>query len=350
MTLVFAYGTRPEAVKLGPVVAAVRTLGIKPLIVATGQHSDLLAGTPAETDLADGVSLNLQSTGNVPRYLATAQAALHGYFKTMEEMAVVVVQGDTMSALAGARAAVAAGHLVAHVEAGVRSHDLDDPWPEEENRRTITGLASWHYAASTTAYANLLTEGVAQSHIRLTGNPGISALARYTGITPQKPQPYLVVTLHRRELMRDQLLDGVLRGLVSAATEHSDVEFYWPIHPSIRPHLNWPQTVANIKLADPIPYREMVLLLARATGVVTDSGGLQEEAAALGVPCICLRRVTDRPESIEAGTAERRDPTEVGVTQGVEILVRGRLERRPLDCYGDATAADQIARHLVSLV
>ena len=354
MSLLFIYGTRPEAIKLGPVVAAVRALGCPAVVVCTGQHTTLLKGTPAETDLADGHSLGIPSDGNVPKYLTHATAALKSYLTPVSDETVVVVQGDTMSALAGALAATDRDLTVCHVEAGVRSHDDDDPWPEEINRRKITSLAPWHYAASPTAYANLLAEGIPQPCLRLTGNPGISALARYSDARPiHPPEPTILITLHRRELLRrpDEWA-SVLEGILDAGRAWPEVRFCWPVHPGVlwAIPLSWTQVLPkNVVLIEPLPYRKMVLLLSSCTGVVTDSGGVQEEAAALGVPCVCLRHVTDRPESIEAGVAVRMDPNAVGVAQGVELLARGRLERRPIDVHGDVTAADQIARHLVTL-
>src|SRR3990172_2986414 len=365
MNLLFIYGTRPEAIKLGPIVAALRAGGEPPKILATGQHTDLLEGTPAETDLAGGDSLGLRSDGNVPKYLTHATEAIQDYLSRFclplgagyghPPVPIVVVQGDTMSTLAGALAAHERGFPIAHVEAGVRSGDRDDPWPEELNRLKITSLATWHYAASTTAYANLLAEGVLQRYIRLTGNPGISALARYTDARPiAPPEPTILVTLHRRELLRRaEDWVSVLDGLRRASEAWPQLQFCWPVHPGVLNQipLGWAQSLPkSFVLIDPLPYRKMALLLSSCTGVITDSGGVQEEAAALGVPCICLRKVTDRPESIEAGVAARMDTNAVGVTQGVEMLARGRLERRPIDVYGDVTAADLIARHLGNLL
>lgn len=354
MSLVLVYGTRPDAVKVGPVVAALHALGERPIVVCSGQHTDLLMGTPAETDLVNGTSLGLKSDGHIPRWMTNAELAFTDYFQTFNDPPVVVVQGDTMTALAAAKSAANLEIPVAHIEAGVRSHNLEDPWPEELNRREITTLTSWHYAHSTTAYANLLSEGVDHRTVRLTGNPGMSALKRYSNARPiHPPEPTILITLHRRELLQRPDFLSALDGLKEAALVWPELQFIWPIHPGVLPHIpvSWANEFSgNVRLIDPLPYRQMALLLASSTGVVTDSGGVQEEAAALGVPCICLRRFTDRPESIEAGVAMRCDPNAVGFAQGVEMLARGRLERRPIDAYGDVLSADMIARHLAGLV
>src|SRR5205807_4624075 len=197
--ILIAFGTRPEAIKLGPVAAELAADKVPFGLLAAGQHRELLVGTPAETDLAAASSLGLPSEGNVVRWLARARARVRVWLREHEEFDPVVVQGDTMSALAVARAACDAGRAVAHIEAGVRSHDRANPWPEEQTRVEITELARWHYAATPTAWANLAQEGVPSSLIVLTGNPIVSALARYTAARPCGPQPHILVTLHRRE-------------------------------------------------------------------------------------------------------------------------------------------------------
>ena len=351
MSLLVLFGTRPEAIKLGPVVAALREAHVPLELLATGQHTTLLRGTPAETDLAGAGSLGLTSDGNIPRWLAQAERSLGLWLTAHPGVATVIVQGDTMSALAGARAAKQANRELVHIEAGVRSHDLENPWPEEGTRIEITRLADWHFAATPTAFANLLAEGIPERRIRLTGNSIVSALARYTDAKPQPPQPHILVTLHRHELVRDSArLADVLTGLHEAALAYGPVQFFWPQHPAVAESSGWLTWPENVRIMAPLPYPTAALMLASATGVLTDSGGLMEEAATLGVPCACLRHACDRPEAVEAGVAVCHLPTRLGVRQGVDALLQGTLPRRPSAVYGDPTAASQIARYLERLV
>lgn len=354
MTVLLAFGTRPEAIKLGPVAAELRVLKAPLEILCTGQHRELLLGTPAENDLTPAISLALPSHGNVLRWSARAEREareyLVGHFDPIAT--IVVVQGDTMSALAIARAAVSADFTVAHVEAGVRSHDKDNPWPEEESRVEITHLATWHYAATPQAYANLLAEGVSQQRILLTGNPGVSALARYTDAKPQPPQPHILVTMHRREwLIPGDTVEETMLALAEEAYLDPRIDYIWPMHPAVHDRVNGKlaKFPSNVHVLGPLPYAKVARILASALGVLTDSGGLQEEAATLGVPCAVLRRACDRPEALEAGVARLFSPDGAGVRAAVGTLVSGALPRRPTDIYGTVGAATNIANHLARL-
>jgi len=351
-SLVLCYGCRPEAIKLGPVAHELRLLGVRPVLLCTGQHTHLLAGTPAETDLVEARSLGLASGGSVTRWLASAEAPLKSVLGEHKD-AVVVVQGDTMSALATARAADALGIPVAHVEAGVRSWDVDEPWPEEHFRREITQLAAWHYAPTSTAFANLVRDNVPITKIRVTGNTVVSALACYTSAKPQvaaEPPGTILVTLHRRELQLSPFLPQTLQALGFALAHAHPVQFLWPLHPAMEAavkQVTWPE---NVKFVAPLPYRACVEGLARCVGVLTDSGGLQEEAATLGVPCAVVRRVTDRPESVEAGVARLFVPLPEYMDAAVQTLVMKVLPRQPSDVFGTPAAASEVARALASLV
>jgi UDP-N-acetylglucosamine 2-epimerase (non-hydrolysing) len=348
--LTVVFGTRPEACKLGPIAAELRVLHVPFRIICTGQHTDLLEGSPAESDLRDNISLGLASINNPVKWLRTAVPRLEGALDILEA-SLVVVQGDTASALAGARAARLQELPVVHVEAGVRSGCAEEPWPEEGYRREITRLAAYHYAASTQAYANLLAEGVNASHVRLTGNPAVSALVWYANAKPRKPEPFVVLTMHRREWLVRQQVPDFYAAVCEACREHPALDVLWPVHPAVRPYLDAVDKRGqpkNLWLERPFAYETMVDTLSRACGLVTDSGGLVEEAATLGVPTAILRRHNDRPEAVEAGIAIQMDPTDVRIA--IAFLAGGGLARKPTDVYGDATAASQIVRHLSQLV
>jgi len=349
--LLLVFGTRPEAIKLGPVAAELRALGVPFATLCTGQHTDLLRGTPAESDLAGGTSLGLASSGNIVKYLRTAEMKLREYLEARPDYEVVVVQGDTMSALAAARAATIQERLLVHVEAGVRSGDVNNPWPEEDTRKEISQLADWHYAATPTAFANLLAEGVRHERIRLTGNPVVSALARYTSAKPVPPEPHILITMHRREWLRSADVKPVIDALERAAAEHPRVAFVWPVHPTVRKFFEGRVELGSPLLTGPPqPYERMALVLASSMGVITDSGGLQEESATLGVPCAVLRFATDRPESVEAGVARLFEPTATGVAAAVETFASGGVLRRLSAWFGsgdrEAFAASLLAEFM----
>lgn len=343
--IAFIYGTRPEAVKISAVVHALRELGHEPVVLCTGQHTDLLGGTPADTILADAENLRLDSGGNVRDYLAVAQPQLEKALRRINP-SYVAVQGDTMSVLAGARAAVACQIPVCHIEAGVRSW-ADEPWPEEVIRRHVTSLAEWHYAHSVDSLDNLEREQIDPEFVLLTGNPGISALWQYTDARPRDAVGHtIVITLHRRELRDKGLVPDLVTHLVRAIKATPNYTFLWPVHPAMRAFL--PKKVpANLILSEPIPYAQMLQEVSEARGVLTDSGGLVEEAATLGVPTVILRHHNDRPEAEFHKVARRIDPEDV--CEAVRILVAEEIRRMPMDIYGTADSAQTIAEHLAML-
>lgn len=356
--IVFVWGTRPEALKIGPVVAELASRQIPYRTIATGQHWNLLQGTPAETDLKDATSLGLPSSGEPIRWIAEVVPVLISTLASLDPT-VVVVQGDTASALAGAKAAHHIGIPVAHIEAGIRSHNLEEPWPEEGFRREITKLATWHYTPTSTTYANLIAEGVPAQRIRLTGNTVVSALARYTHAVAQPPEDHIVLTMHRREWLQWVDLAAFLGEVAEACLDHPRLTIIWPVHPAVK--AKWPEEWSNPKnlwLESPLPYGQMMELLAKARGLATDSGGLVEEAATLGIPTAILRKTNDRPEAVDAGVAKQFSPKEL--RKAIDWLAYDWLNKRPsiigfpprapTNAFGDWTAATQIAEELTRLL
>lgn len=339
MNLVVIFGTRPEAIKIGPVVAELRNLGIQPTMLCTGQHTSLLHGTPAESDLAGAETLGLPSTGNVTTWLLHASAVLEEWFRTREP-SWVVVQGDTMSAYAGAKAAHQAGWPVAHIEAGLRSGDLNNPWPEEGFRRDIAQLASLHFAPTDRARENLLAEGVSRETIFVTGNPGVSALTTYTSARPfTKPTKTLLFTMHRREWLQSPNHLAILDAL-----QRLDPSFdlLWPVHPAVNLQ-GAPPLPGNVHLLPPLSYRVTLTLLAQSWGILTDSGGLQEEAVTLGVPCAVLRKTCDRPEGFSP-ICHRFNPEHL--SDALRWITTPR-PRMPSHAYGLPDAARLIAMRIL---
>lgn len=341
-------GSRPECIKLGPVVAELRALGAPVKVVLTGQHVELLRGTPADSDLQPAENLALKSDGNVAKWLTKAQAALKNHMLKVAP-SVVVVQGDTMTVEAASAAAISLDIPIAHVEAGVRSGDLHNPWPEERTRVSVAQRATWHYAPTSTAFANLLAEGIDQRSIRVTGNTCVSALARYVPqvVPTSNPEPIVLVTLHRREVQRNDVAEALYSAIRFAAIKATRLHFAWPMHPGFAKHIGRFREPWNLKIIEPLPYAECVRLLAGCTGVITDSGGLCEEAATLGVPTAIIRAVNDRPEAEHAGIARRFPVEHMGIQDAVEWIQDAT--RAPSACFGAPDAAAQIARHLSTL-
>jgi UDP-N-acetylglucosamine 2-epimerase (non-hydrolysing) len=363
--VMLAFGTRPEAIKMLPVLAELRRRpALAPLALTTGQHGAMLgqavAGFGERVDIAlPTLPRGLNLSAIFARVLTGVTAALE-----REKPDLVLVHGDTTTALA---AALAAFHLripVGHVEAGQRSFDLDRPWPEELNRVAVDALADLLFAPTEGAAANLAAEYRARGRIFVTGNTGIDALlamaarlaqdatlsARVAAaLPPLDPGKRLVlVTAHRRE----SLGEGLLRicDAVAALAARGDVEIVWPLHnnPAVRgPVLQALAGREGVHLLDPLDHAAMVFLLRRAFLVLTDSGGLQEEAPALGRPVLVLREVTERPEAVAAGAARL-----VGTDAERIVALAARLlddagfhaaMARPVFPFGDGSASRHIA-------
>lgn len=348
--IVVGFGTRPEAIKLGPVVAELRHRGCEPELLCTAQHTTLLRGTPAETDLVGAYSLGLESDGDVERWLLRAAPLL--YDRLDRETDLVVVQGDTMSAYAIALAASDLGIPVAHVEAGLRSHDPLEPDPEERFRVAIAKLATIHCCPTVIAMENLAAEGVDQGKY-LTGNPVVSALERYATLIPvAEPADQVLVTMHRHEWKARgaKHVQATINALLETAERWPHVRFLWPMHPGVvqfaalKPWM----LPRNALVSPPLAYTETITQLRRSIGVATDSGGLQEEAATLGVPCAVLRNVTDRPESIDVGLAALFPPDPAGMSDGLDWLLHRAAPRIPSSCFGTPDAARAIAQVLTT--
>jgi UDP-N-acetylglucosamine 2-epimerase (non-hydrolysing) len=304
-------GTRPEAVKMAPVAHALRSRGARALVVTTGQHADLAPAALAEAGLAADIALAAGAAGRDPAEMVGALVPALAARMRVARPAMVLVQGDTVSALAGAMAAAYARVPVAHVEAGLRSDDRGAPWPEELHRRMIAPLADLHFAPTAGAAAALRAEGIVEG-VHVTGNTGIDALfaavARGGGL-PELPQgdgPLLLVTVHRRENLGAPLA-GVCAAVRTLAAGGARIA--WPVHPSpavgkvVREALG---DVPGVALLEPLGHGAAASLMAAADLVLTDSGGVQEEAPALGRRVLRRRAGGRAHRRYRAGTAGRR--------------------------------------------
>jgi UDP-N-acetylglucosamine 2-epimerase (non-hydrolysing) len=306
------FGTRPEAIKLAPVIRELTDRGHAPIIVNTGQHRELLDPLLQRLAITTTVDLDVMRDNQPLSGLTARLADSLGEALRKFRPDAVIVQGDTTTALCGALAAFYERIPVAHVEAGLRSGVLDDPFPEELNRRLVSQLARWHFAPTSRAADALRNEGVDVSNIELTGNTVIDNLfwvverdlgrSAFASEGPEVRR--ILVTLHRRENQgyRMRGVAEVLRRLAG----RGDVEIVLPLHrsPSVRevlvPALGGQ---AGITLVEALDYPDFTATLAACDLVITDSGGVQEEAPSLGKPVLVARDTTERPEAIEAGAA-----------------------------------------------
>lgn len=344
-------GTRPEAIKFAPLVRALLARPqIEPLLVATGQHRAMFHQALATFGLAADIDLALPNP-SIAAFCAGLGEALPALFAAYAPD-LVLVQGDTSSALAAAQAAQAAGIPVGHVEAGLRSGDPLLPWPEEYNRRTIDALSTLLFAPTEEAVANL---GHASGRVFLTGNTGIDALLWTRDRLPmtlhESATRLILVTCHRREAI--PRLGDLQRALLRLAGRE-DVRIHIPVHPNplveraLREGLgNHPRILIEPALA----YPELVRLLDVAHLLLTDSGGLQEEAPALGLPTLVLRDVTERPEPVAHGNAVLvgLDPDRIvaAATRLLDDPAAHAAMSRPAFHYGRGDASQRIADAIV---
>ncbi len=320
-TVLFVLGTRPEAIKLAPVVHAARLHhDWRVRVCSTGQHRELLAPFLAAFDLDPDVELATMVPGQSLADLLAGIVAAMGKVLATERPDVVVVQGDTTTVLATALAAASAGTPVAHVEAGLRTHDRSAPFPEEMNRVLVGHVAALHLCPTPRARDNLVREGIGPDAIVLTGNTVVDAvrwvLARIPGpdarpdsLPPElrlrAEAPLVLVTGHRRESFAGGLA-AVCTALRELAKRHPDVDIVYPVHlnPQVQRAVQATLAgVANVQLVAPLDYAGAIWLMRRSRFVITDSGGIQEEAPELGKPVLVTRVATERPEAAERGMA-----------------------------------------------
>ncbi len=363
------FGTRPEAIKLAPVVRALRAENgtVEVRVCVTAQHREMLDQVLSLFGIVPDWDLDLMAPGqNLTDLTSRVLCGLPEVFGGWRPD-VVLVQGDTTTAFAGALAAFYARCEVGHVEAGLRTGNRYSPWPEEMNRHLVGALATYHFAPTARARENLLTEGVAADRIRVTGNTVIDALLRvvetargsaagelgerFAFLDPERR--LIVVTGHRRENFGPGF-EGICRALRRLA-ERSDAEIVYPVH--LNPNVQKPvhailDGIPNVHLVKPLDYLPFVGLLDRAYLILTDSGGIQEEAPSLGKPVLVMRDTTERPEAVEAGTVRLVGTDEEQIVREAERLLDDkahyRAMARALNPYGDGKAAPRIVKELIN--
>jgi UDP-N-acetylglucosamine 2-epimerase (non-hydrolysing) len=357
LRILVVYGTRPEAIKLAPVVRALDRPGVFAVTVcATGQHREMLAQVQDLFGLRPDVDLRLMRPDQSLNALAAAALAAVDEVLVSTAPDWLLVQGDTTTAMAAALAAFHRGVKVGHVEAGLRTGDLARPFPEEANRRIVDALAAALFAPTGRAARALLAEGVDPARLHVVGNTVIDALrllptdgeetADPAG-TPSRPE--VLITVHRRESFGAPLA-GIFAALRRLAASFPGVDWIYPVHPN--PNVRGPAHEAlgglpNLTLCAPLGYGELVRRLRSCRFVLTDSGGLQEEAPTFGKPVLVLRDTTERPEGIEAGVARLVGTEGERIAAAAAELLTSEAAyaamARAVNPYGDGRAAERIA-------
>ncbi len=359
-SIAFVFGTRPEAIKLAPVILRARAERQRTIVISTGQQADLVRPALATFDLTPDHDLNVMRAGQPLSDLTARCLSRVGAILRDLRPAIVVVQGDTASALAGAMAAFFERIPAAHVEAGLRTGDLAAPFPEEANRQVISRLARLHFAPTVDAKANLLGEGIDPESIEVTGNTVVDAL-RHLGTRIRRTPPpvsvppgrkLVLVTAHRRENLGPPL-ENICSAVRKLAARQAELHFVFITHPNPVAARTAHMRLANrpnITLLPPLAYIEMLRLVSDSWLILTDSGGLQEEAPSFRRPVLVLRDRTERTEGVASGDARVVGTRAERIVDTVVTLLHSPddfAQRVPAENpYGDGLASERIVRSI----
>ena len=366
--IMLVFGTRPEAIKMAPVVDAIKLHpDLQPLVVVTAQHREMLDQVLSLFEIVPDYDLNIMQPGqSLPDITARILTQLHPIM--MEEQPdMALVHGDTSTTLAAALSAFYARVNVGHVEAGLRTGNMKAPWPEEMNRRLTAPLSDIHFAPTQLAKRNLLNESTSEESIYVTGNTVIDALltvseklntskelqeqmsARFPFLDSSKRM--ILVTGHRRE----NFGDGFIRicNAIAEIASRDDIQIVYPVHlnPNVqKPVLDILADFSNVHLIDPQDYLPFVYLMTKSHLILTDSGGVQEEAPSLGKPVLVMRDTTERPEAVSAGTVKLVGTDQSMIVSSINELLDDETSYSIMseahNPYGDGKASERIAQVL----
>jgi UDP-N-acetylglucosamine 2-epimerase (non-hydrolysing) len=369
--ILVAFGTRPEAIKLAPVILELRKYSdVQTRVCVTAQHRQMLDQVLGLFNIVPDIDLNLmQSNQTLSEITASVVDEIDKVLKE-EQPDIVLIQGDTTTVMAAALASFYNNIPIGHVEAGLRSNNLYSPFPEEMNRRVTTILSSYHFAPTDRARFALLSEGIPENQIYVTGNTVIDALFMIL----EKPVPNVVkdilnrveihgngnqqkmilVTAHRRENFGERFED-ICKGLKSLVEKNQDIVIVYPVHlnPNVQePVSRYLKDMERVLLLEPVEYDAMAHLMNAASIILTDSGGIQEEAPSLGKPVLVMRTETERPEGIVAGIARLIGPCADRIVAETELLLKNKIAYNKMavavNPYGDGKAAKRIVEILLS--
>jgi UDP-N-acetylglucosamine 2-epimerase (non-hydrolysing) len=373
MKVMVVFGTRPEAIKMVPVVMALRDRPkyFEVIVCVTAQHREMLDQVLNLFEIEPDFDLNLMSAGQTLGELTSR--ALTGLQKQMQisKPDLVLVHGDTTTTFTASLAAFYEQIAIGHVEAGLRTHNLYSPWPEEFNRRTTSLLTKWHFAPTTKSQQNLIEEKVSPNLITVTGNTVIDALHwvtnkiesdsrlsdeldhQFSYINPNRK--LVLVTGHRRENFGDGFLN-ICKAIKNIAAR-DDVEVVYPVH--LNPNVQQPvhellSNLSNVHLVEPLDYLPFVYLMNQAHVILTDSGGVQEEAPSLGKPVLVMRDTTERPEAVDAGTVllvgTDAKKIETAVIKLLDNECLYKQMSKAHNPYGDGKAGERITDFLQATI
>lgn len=353
--ILMIFGTRPEAIKMAPVYEIFsRDPRFEPLVCSTGQHREMFDQVIHFFKIPVHIDLQVMKVNQTLEWLTAT--LLERLSRVLEEVVpdLVLVQGDTTSTFVGALAAFYKRIPIGHVEAGLRTYNFDAPFPEEMNRQLTGRITDLHFAPTPRARENLLGENIPADRVFVTGNTSIDAILsarEKLDLQPAPHRPYILITAHRRESFGERFRQICL-GLKQAADTYPDFDFIYPVHlnPNVREPVFNILKGNNIHLIDPAPYPEFVRLQANSHFIVSDSGGVQEEAPALGKPVIVIRDTTERPEGVEAGTNLLAGTSRDGIFKYIKLLMENKNKYQAMaqaqNPYGDGSASKQI-HHII---
>ena len=369
--ILLVFGTRPEAIKMAPVVHKLKNISkFETKICVTGQHREMLDQVLDIFDISPDYDLNImkikQNLNNV------TSAVMSGIDSILEEFSpdIVIVHGDTTTTLSAALASFNKNIKIAHVEAGLRTGNILSPWPEEANRKLVGSLASYNFTPTDLASQNLINEGVESKKILQTGNTVIDALflalkkiqadknlqkkimKQFSYINFDKK--IVLITGHRRESFGEGFKE-ICNSVKELANTYQDIQFIYPVH--LNPNVKQPakeilSDIDNIFLIDPLEYLPFVFLMQNSYIILTDSGGIQEEAGALDIPVLVMRDITERPEGISAGTIKLVGTKKTSIVNSFNELFNNndlyKKMSKAKNPFGDGTSSEKISNYLVS--
>ncbi|WP_229511959.1 non-hydrolyzing UDP-N-acetylglucosamine 2-epimerase [Paraburkholderia terrae] len=363
MKVMVVMGTRPEVIKLAPVVDALRKQ-VDTVVCSSGQHREMLAQALDFFGIVPDISVETMSPGSSLNILSARLLTEMDEVLAQVQPDWVLVQGDTTTAFCAGLAAFHRGIRVAHVEAGLRTGDLANPFPEEANRSLLGRIVTRHFAPTQLARQNLLREGIDDSKIVVTGNTVVDAINLTRESWRQAPaslnlpvwngaeQAPILVTCHRRENFGDTLL-GICQVLRTLCRRYEQYQWVFPVHlnPAVRePVLRELGQIPNLALIEPVDYPSSLYLISRSAMVVSDSGGIQEEAPTFGVPVVVMRSHTERREGVDAGfstlAGQRPESIEAAVIEWLDDPRRRRALRDRPNPYGDGLASERMVASL----
>ncbi|MDH5353350.1 MAG: UDP-N-acetylglucosamine 2-epimerase (non-hydrolyzing) [Gammaproteobacteria bacterium] len=365
------FGTRPEAIKMAPLIKSIMADSqIDSYTCVTAQHREMLDQVLDLFEITPDFDLNIMKSGQDLTHITSA--VLQKLMPVLQELKPdrVLVHGDTTTTMAAAMAAFYQHIPVGHVEAGLRTGNIKSPWPEEMNRKVVTSLADIHFAPTRQAYANLIGENVTPESIVVTGNTVVDATLMISELLNsdtemqskyadqfsfiEKDKKLILVTAHRRENIGSGI-EGICTAIMQLASR-GDVQVVYSVHPN--PRVREPVTkvlgnINNVKLLDPLDYLPFIYLMNRSHIILTDSGGIQEEAPSLGKPVLVMRDTTERPEAVDAGTVKLVGTDSATIVDSVTALLENHSEYQRMayahNPYGDGHASEKIVDFLNKL-